>query len=209
MKPWLTVIVATCGDPYWIHAGDQAAATIPEGAHVVRIHEPDGTVASARNAGLRQAPTKYVTWLDADDSLTPDYLDAMAGSDADIRQPAIDGWSTSIAAPTCGHHGPVHTARRECLAYGNPLSMGAVVRTDLAKAHPFDERWPVLEDFAFWRSICADPNVTVEVVERAVYRARTRRNPNPRNRSMPREEWKQVADAIADAIPFPLPGPPR
>lgn len=203
MNPWLTVVVATCGDPYWLHAGDQAAATVPTGTPIIRVHEPAGTVAGTRNAGLKAVRTEYVCWLDGDDSLTPSYVHHMGKGTADIRQPAVDGWGNGIHPPRCGHHGPSHTATRECLAYGNPFSPGAVVRTDLAKANPWDEQWPVLEDFAFWRSICADPAVTVECLPAAVYRTRTRRNPRPRNRSLPRPEWEKIGRDIATVIPFP------
>lgn len=202
--PWLSVIVATFGSNEWRNAGEEAAATIPSGATPIVVHLPYGNLALARNTGLSKVTTPYVTWLDADDALTPDYVDAMATGTADLRQPAVDGWTGSVVqAPRCGMHGPQHIPERECLAYGNPFSMGAVVRTELAKAHPFDPRWPVLEDFAFWRAICANPWVSVEVIEAAIYRVRRIPNPAPRNRSLPRPEWKAVADAIRDAVPFP------
>lgn len=179
--------------------GDAAARTV-SGAPVVRVHDPNGTVAGVRNAGLERVSTEFVCWLDADDSLTRGYFEVMKSGTADIRQPSVIGWGRP-GPPQCTHHGPPHGATRECLKFGNPFSPGAVVRTALALAHPWDERWPVLEDFAFWRTICADPTVTVECLP-AVYRARTRTNPHPRNRSVPRPEWVALADLIAESVPF-------
>lgn len=196
-----TVVVATCGSDWWKSAGDAAAETV-QGARIVRIHDPNGTVAGVRNAGLEQVTTEFVCWLDADDSLTPNYFDNMTGN-ADIRQPNTPGWNRGqLTPPQCHHHGTPHGARRECLEYGNPFSAGAVIRTELAVRHPWDERWPVLEDFAFWRRICADPTVTVECVP-AVYLTRARSNPTPRNRSLPRNQWVNIAYQIMADIPFP------
>lgn len=193
-------IVATCGSDLWRRNGDAAALTVPASVPVVRVHDPNGTVASVRNAGLDQVSTEFVCWLDADDSLTRGYFDVMAGGSADIRQPTVIGWGPP-GPPQCKHHGPPHGATRECLKFGNPFSPGAVVRTTLARAHPWDGQWPVLEDFAFWRTICTNPTVTVECLP-AVYRTRTRTNPHPRNRSLPRPEWVAVAEQIAASIPF-------
>lgn len=198
----ISCVVATCGSDWWRRAGDEAAATVV-GAPVIRIHDPLGTVAGVRNAGLDQVTTDFVCWLDADDSLTPDYFEQMSRMTVDIRQPNVPGWNAGrVIPPQCHHHGTPHGARRECLEYGNPFSPGAVVRTELALRHRWSERWPVLEDFAFWRSICTDPLVTVACTP-AVYLTRTRRNPSPRNRSLPRSEWAKVGRQIAEAIPWP------
>lgn len=196
----ITTIVATCGTDWWRTAGDQAAETVH--GPVVRVHDPHGTVAGVRNAGLDLVGTSFVCWLDADDSLTPDYLDRMAEGTADIRQPSVRGWGP-FGPPQCRHHGEPHGATRECLRFGNPFSPGAVVRTDLARQHPWDGRWPVLEDFAFWRTICADHRVTVECISSAVYQARTIRHRGHRNRSLPRAEWEAVARRIIVEVPFP------
>lgn len=203
VRPFATVIIATCGSDQWQGYGDQAALTVPAGVPIVRVHEPYGTVAGTRNAGIAQVETEYLCWLDADDSLTPDYFEIMETGSADIRQPNIPGWNAGRETPPqCVHHGPAHDGRRECLAYGNPFSAGALVRTELAQKHLFSERWQVLEDFAFWRTVCADPTVTVECLP-ATYLARTREPRQSRNRSIHRGLWRQIAFDIMLSVPFP------
>lgn len=197
-----TVVVASFGRGTWAKMGDRAAETV-EGAEVVRIHEynASGNLASVRNMGLMRAQTPYVCWLDADDSLTPGYFDAMDKVQATIRQPSIPGWGCETV-PLCFHHGEPHPGRRECLKYGNPLSAGAVIDTALAQRTLFDEKWVVLEDFAFWRKACSDPTVTIAPVPDAVYRTRTRSNGQHRNRSVPRDEWLAIAGQIEKEVPF-------
>lgn len=169
----------------------------------MRVHEPHGTVAGTRNKGISLVETEYLCWLDADDSLTPNYFTIMESGTADIRQPNVPGWNRGQhIPPQCHHHGTPHGGRRECLEYGNPFSAGALIRTELARKHLFDERWDVLEDFAFWRSVCADPTVTVECLP-ATYLTRTRKGLQPRNSSVPRGMWHEIANKIGAAIPFP------
>ncbi len=67
----VTVVVATCGTERWKRMGDEALYSVPEGAKMMRVHLPDGTVAEARNSGLAGVFTEYVVFLDADDDLEP------------------------------------------------------------------------------------------------------------------------------------------
>lgn len=38
------------------------------------FHTPNGGVSKARNKGIKEAKGKYITFVDADDEITPDYL---------------------------------------------------------------------------------------------------------------------------------------
>ena len=57
---------------------DSSATIIDEYAakdsRIIPIHQPNGGVSSARNAGLDNAYGDYVVFIDADDYITPPYL---------------------------------------------------------------------------------------------------------------------------------------
>ncbi len=61
------------------------------------IHKANGGVSSARNAGIDSATGDYLTFVDADDHISPDYLEKMANaSPADI---VICGFKNSGSQP--------------------------------------------------------------------------------------------------------------
>lgn len=198
----VTVVVATFGSILWRAFGDAAAQQI-DTAKLVRIHGR-GDIASARNAGLARVDTKWVCFLDADDALAPGYFEAMDRGAADVRQPAVAGWGPRQMVPTCGapHRAPGHAPETECLQFGNPLCVGAVVRTKLVReVGGFDPRWPVIEDYALWRAI-ALKGATFEAIPEAVYLARVRRNPAPRNQIGGRALRADTHKAIDQALPW-------
>lgn len=84
-------MVATFGGDHWADAAREQA--IPSaaalGVPVVAVHHPDGTIATARNAGAALAATEWLVFLDADDALEPGYVDAMARASGDLRAPAV------------------------------------------------------------------------------------------------------------------------
>jgi glycosyltransferase involved in cell wall biosynthesis len=50
------------------------------------IHKENGGVSSARNAGIKNATGDYVTFIDSDDYISPDYIEKMVceNQDADL-----------------------------------------------------------------------------------------------------------------------------
>lgn len=159
----------------------------------------------ARNQGLSAAATEWVCFLDGDDALDPDYFTHMANATADVRQPAVSGWGSRTMVPTCTapHRPKGHPLERECLKFGNPLCIGAVARTRLvAEIGGFDSRWPVIEDYALWRAI-AIRGATFESVPEAVYMARTRRNPAPRNHTGGQRLRTLTHHRIDSELPWP------
>src|SRR5688500_13383139 len=50
------------------------------------------TLQEARNTGAERLGTDWLIFLDADDELDPLYVESMAGSSGDIRQPSTIGF---------------------------------------------------------------------------------------------------------------------
>ena len=67
---------------------DQSPAICDEYAaadHRVQVfHKPNGGVSSARNLGLDHARGQWITFIDSDDFISPNYLSAVNRSDADM-----------------------------------------------------------------------------------------------------------------------------
>jgi glycosyltransferase involved in cell wall biosynthesis len=75
----ISICIATCGQARWRALAETRAIPSAEaqGVEVVVEHQPDGDVASARNAAARRATGKYVVFLDADDELDAGYVREM------------------------------------------------------------------------------------------------------------------------------------
>lgn len=202
----VTVVVATHGDQSWISLGDQAAASVPEGIPVVRVHEPAGTVATARNNGLKQVHTEFVCFLDGDDELHPDYFTHMSAATADVRAPAVTyargNHTTTPRVPKVWHcerrnlHDGPCTGR--CLRQGNWLVIGAVTRTNLIRNVGGFQEWPVYEDWDLWLRLHLN-GATFEAIPQAIYIAHQGRTDH-RNQSLPGRERDRIhRDIIAAA----------
>ena len=200
----VSVVVPYTGEP-WRTLAHQRAIPSAE-ALGVPVHVGEGaTVAQARNNGLDQVSTKWVIHLDADDELPRDYVEQMATGTADVRAPSV-AWlargrrATPPAVPKVWGHTHDYCVA-ECLASGNWLVVGALVRADLAQQVRWQEE-PVYEDYSFWVR-CWKAGATFETIPAAVYRAWSRRG--GRNTAMHPRDRHEVHRAIARANGLPVP----
>ncbi len=210
----VTVVIGTYGDEkFWRQLAQRRAmwSAVASGAvHV--LHEHGETLAKARNAGLARVETEWVCFLDADDELEPGYLEAMATGSADLRAPAVRyvpwGYLSGkqpVGRPArvprvVGHH---HDCTAECLAYGNWLVIGSLVRAALVREVGGFEEWPVYEDFDLWAR-CWQAGATAESIPEAVYRAHVRSNSRNRG-SMSARAKHGVHQDIARSLGLPVP----
>ena len=195
----VTVVVPYTGEPWRSLAYRRAIPSAQRLGAVVVVGEGE-TVALARNNGLAQVDTKWVIHLDADDELPANYIEQMATGSADVRVPSVAYARNNTArfsepkVPKVWGH--THDCVGECLAGGNWIVVGAMVRTDIAQKVAWDE-WPLYEDWAFWVG-CWQAGATFETIPTAVYRAYSRRG--GRNTSLPLPERNNVHRQIASAM---------
>lgn len=153
-----SIIVATYGTERWRELADERAvpSAVREQPHeLIRIHEPNGRVATARNAGAAQATGDWLVFLDGDDELSPNYLGAMRQA---LEQEGTDGNQTLLLAPAVSYVRGRHRERPkfwpECsLQDGNWLVIGTAVPRELfLQVGGFDDRpdYGAFEDYALW-----------------------------------------------------------
>ena len=178
----VTVAIGTYGDESWIETAKRAVASVPNDVPV--IHQHSKTLSEARNAALAQARTEWVVFLDADDELEPGYFDAMFNGTADVRGPIarymVEGRERNLWQPRVWGH--KHDCTADCLPDGNWLLVGAMVRTEIARAAGgwWDE--PIYEDWSLWLR-CWKAGATFELIPEAIYRAHVRNDSRNRGPS--------------------------
>lgn len=192
-----TVVVSTFGGSEWVELAESRA--IPSALdQAVVVHSHGDTLAKARNAGLAAVESEWVIFLDADDELTPGYVDAMYHGLADLRAPAVEYIGTHRQAPyvpkVAGHS---HECSGDCLVDGNWLVIGTAARADILREIGGFREWPVYEDWdLFLRAYLA--GASVEAIPEAVYRAHVRKD--SRNRAPSMKIKNQVHHEIVKAI---------
>ncbi len=199
----VSVVTGTFGDEKWAQlAHDRAFKSVPP--EIPWIHSHEKTLHEARNKALNSVETEYVIHLDADDELSPNYVESMKKGEADVRAPIvcyIEGTRSRLWRPhVAGHRG--HRCAAECLPYGNWVIVGAMARTQLLKdiGGWRDYQWS--EDWAMWLG-CYQAGATFEWCSDAVYRAHVRRD--SRNRGQPRESRLESHRVIARDYGVPVP----
>lgn len=197
----VTVVIASYGDQEWADlAKSRALPSVPGHAGVVLAHEGEN-IAEARNAGLAQVKSEWVIHLDADDELSPGYIEAMARGTADVRGPNAlyiqreNGYEvTRWWQPRVFRH--THDCTGDCLTEGNWLIVGSAVRTKMLRDVGGWRDFPWSEDWDTWLR-CYRAGATFELIRNATYRAHVRLD--SRNRAPSEEEKWASHQMIARA----------
>lgn len=173
------------------------------------VHGHAATLHDARNAAIDLVTTEWVVQLDADDELEPGFVEAMASGSADVRAPSV----RYVPEGNLGHRrlpapgmpsvwAHDHQCVADCLAAGNWLVIGAMVRTDLVRSVGGWRDFAWSEDWDLWVR-CWQAGATFEPIPAAVYRAHVRRG--SRNRAPSAEAKLEAHRAIARANGLPVP----
>lgn len=212
----MTVAVATCstsppppGYSSWPDLARRRAIPSARALGVPVVHGHGPTLHEARNRAVALVETEWVVHLDADDELEAGYVDAMAAGTADVRAPAVryvrdDGRPgrrlPEPGMPSVWAH--EHQCEAGCLAFGNWLVVGALVRTEMVRAVGGWRDFPWSEDWDLWVR-CWQAGATFEALPAAVYRAHVRRG--SRNRAPGHAAKLDAHRAIARANGLPVP----
>ncbi len=134
---------------------------------VLTLHQPDGTIATSRNALAEMASGEWLLYVDADDELAPGFLDAMrAAQNGDPRTlftPAVRHTRKGRAAP------PFFFDRGISLRQDNWLVVGTLIHKDLFhEVGGFGDYPHGFEDWSLW-SKCFRAGADIVKVPDAVY----------------------------------------
>lgn len=162
------MVVATFGSREWERCGGDTAD-----AHDA-LHVHGRTLSGARNAAAEITSSEWLVFLDADDTLAPGYLEAMAAADGDLRAPRLElHYRDRVDRPDL-------TARD--IERSNPCCIGTAIRRALLLSCGGFPDFPGWEDWAlFLRATRRGASLTH--VPGAVYRQRMR--PGSRNQTVP------------------------
>lgn len=174
----VTVIVPTFGDQKWITIAQNAIISVNNQTVKPKecIHLHDVSLGEARNKGAIQASTKWLIFLDADDTLDPRYIEYMIEEvdDSTIRQPSTLGVYPNGAEDEF----PVLIPRCS-LKERNFLIIGSMcLREQFLDVGGFDVQLPILEDWDFFIRL-VNNGAIIGSREKAIYRVGV--NPGSRN----------------------------
>lgn len=208
-----TICIPTFGTKYWRDLGttclSKVAATVKGAGNVWCEHfdpdEDDCSIAGIRNYMLKNVDTEYVIFLDADDTLHPDFLTEISKSNADMIVPAVRyHHNRSVSAATIPMVGYCMTTNRhpgrfcgpDCLDYGNYAVIGTAARVSALQAVGGFHDWTMYEDWDLWLRV-AKNGASFENVPSAIYEATF--NETSRNRAPSQAVKLETHRAIARA----------
>lgn len=202
----ISVCIATYGDEKWKRLALRAVRSAEEqGAHEIIVeHQPDGDVATSRNAAAERASGTHLLFLDGDDELALGYVEAMQLSietfdDKSMFTPAVSYIVRGKAAA------PKFWPEQD-LRDGNWMVIGTVVPRDLfLRIGGFRPLLHAYEDWDLFARMWREGAQT-QKVPGAVYRAHVMHG--SRNKRMTNEERVQVHYDIGRDL-FPERYPPE
>lgn len=149
--PTISVVVSTFGDVNWIKTAQRALKSAAEQtvpAHEVLFNHAD-TLHDARNIGAAQATGDWLCFLDADDELSPGFIDAM-------QRTATDAGNALIRPATLGVYPDGHVDERPVVLPERPLlQQNFMIIATLVPNWLFHDvggfaDWPIYEDWDLW-----------------------------------------------------------
>ena len=143
----VSVIIGTFGEESWRELAQDRAVPSAKAQtlaplEIISVH--GATLQAARNQGAMAAQGKWLCFLDADDELDPNFLEAMSKASGQLRAPAVqyvrpDGLRTDAM---------VFDDRD--IRVMNPCVIGTLVPAELFNRVGGFGNEPIFEDWALW-----------------------------------------------------------
>lgn len=166
-------------------------------------HQPDGSIASCRNAAAERARGEWLLFLDADDRLAPGYVQAMTQTLPSVNGRSLLTPRVSYVAGRGGyrHRSPTFWPEVD-MRGGNWLVIGTLVRRDFFfEVGGFRDFPHGLEDWNLWAR-CVRAGATIVKVPGAVYIAHFNKLSKHHQLGRDREAYvKAYNEARCDAWP--------
>jgi glycosyltransferase involved in cell wall biosynthesis len=198
----VSVLIATYGEAHWQELAQRAAGSAANAGaeEVISEYQPEGTIASARNAAAERAQGDWFCFLDADDELDPSYFFHMRRA---VEQE--NGASRSLLfTPAVLQIRSGRRTRRpfffpECsFETGNWIVIGTLVSRDLFfKVGGFHDFPHGVEDWNFWAR-CVRAGARVVKVKRAIYVAHYSRDSKHHRLQRDRAAWLEAYHAALE-----------
>jgi glycosyltransferase involved in cell wall biosynthesis len=191
----VTVVIGTYGDQSWVKKAETAVESVRS-----QSRQPDllitrhaATLAGARNSGASMSTSRWLIFLDADDTLHPEYVRSMMERVEDAKtallvQPSTQGFYPDGSWDETADLIPPHAS----LLQGNHMVIGTMCDRELFnQVGGFDDKLPVLEDWDLWiRLHRAGSKITT--CPEAIYQVGV----NPASRNQPQNLHTEVYGAI-------------
>lgn len=196
----VSICIPSYGENVWQEMAETRAvpsAHRQEPLEVLTEHDPEGTVASVRNALGRRAKGEWLCFLDADDELAAGFLVAMqrawerrsrgGGGAPDGPPPLL---TPAVSYVRNGKRQTPRLLPVGNLRHNNYLVVGTLVQRDLFLQVGGFENYPHgFEDWSLWAK-CWKAGAKVVPVRRAIYIAHV--NPNSKHRTLWRDRAHQA-----------------
>lgn len=180
-----TVCIGTYGDlGVWAERAERAMVSVGDQAPCLWVHED--SLARARNEAAAAAEGSHLVFLDADDELSPGYVEAMMAGVADIRKPSTLG----VYEDGSTDEQPVMIPTRD-IRTANHIVIGAMVNRDLFLASGGFRDLPILEDWDLWRRLVLG-GASVEEIPDAVYRVSVRAGSRNADHALHGRVYRQI-----------------
>jgi glycosyltransferase involved in cell wall biosynthesis len=168
-----SIIIATYGEPHWEEMAKERALPSAEAQRayeVIQGHRSRLSIARARNSLARKAKGDWLLFLDADDELSPGYVQAMERIAKRQRNshvlltPAVSYWHPNHVKPR-----PPRFLTGISLEKHNYLVLGTMLRRDLFfEVGGFSDYPHGFEDWSLWAK-CHKAGAQIIRVRGAVY----------------------------------------